>query len=129
MSTPTEEGVESDSEIKERLRFEQRELEAAAADREQVDPQVLEDQPQPAPPQQKQTRFTVVCGCNVPLPGDNPPEGKTTRSIAAVFIVATSIPDAREQAVTLLAANVKETTVDDWEAVIVYLGHQEMLNG
>ena len=90
-------------------------------DPEAVDPKVLADQPQPAPPAQpRRLRFTVLCGRK---------EGENTyrRDIAAVHIMGVDLPEARVNAITLLAANVKDTTVDDWEPIIGYLGHLEIL--
>lgn len=125
MSTPTEEGRATDPVDPEPINDE--ELADAtlsggdARGGEAVDPKVLADQPQPAPPAPpRRLRFTVLCGRK---------EGENAyrRDIAAVHIMGVDLPEARVNAITLLAANVKDTTVDDWEPIIGYLGHLEIL--
>lgn len=92
--------------------------------KEEVDPKVLADQPQPAPPAPpRRLRFTVLCGRKVGSDEDN----VYRRDIAAVHIMGADLPEARVNAITLLAANVIDTTVDDWEPIIGYLGHLEIL--
>ncbi len=134
MSTPTEEGTEEAGETQEKVTpinaesavpaLEEESLHPKAdalAKFEEVDPKVLADQPQPAPPTPpRRLRFTVLCGRK---------EGENAyrRDIAAVHIMGADLPEARVNAVTLLAANVKDTTVDDWEPIIGYLGHLEIL--
>ncbi len=119
MSTPTEEGKEESLHPK---ADEMAEYEDPPLNKEEVDPNVLADQPQPeAPqPQPRRLRFTVLCGRK---------EGENAyrRDIAAVHIMGVDLAEARVSAITLLAANVKDTTVDDWEPIIGYLGHLEIL--
>jgi hypothetical protein len=139
MSTPTEEGKEeesiyskpaeldveeSDSEIKERLRFEQKELEVSEEEVAEQAQRLLERMtPQPAepPPVPKQMRFTVICGSKMLL------QDREQRDIAAVHIMAIDTESAKFSAKQLLGANVQDTTPDDWDAVIAYLGFQEIL--
>jgi len=126
MSTPTEEGLNAEPlNVEERLADIEKRAEALT---EEVDPKVLADQPQPEPPQPepKKSRFTIICVCKVVLDGAPDPE---VRDVAAVHVMGTSIADAKQNAKLLLAAHIKQTTLDDWDAVLAYLGHQEILNG
>ncbi len=128
MSTSDEEAIETlQNAVDEEIRAAEIDERAEALTKEvknnaeEVDPKVLENQPQPAPPAPpRRLRFTVLCGRKV---GDD----TYRRDIAAVHIMGIDLPEARVNAITLLAANVKDTTVDDWEPIIGYLGHLEIL--
>ena len=137
MSTPTEEGLtespDQPDQAEKPVNAEKKTLLEAVEDKvieaiKEVDPKVLADQPQPQPPQPepKKSRFTIICVCKISLEGATDPE---VRDVAAVHVMGSSIADAKAAARTLLAAHVKETTLNDWDAVLTYLGHQEILNG
>jgi len=134
MSTPTEEGLtespDQPDQAEKPVNAEKKTLLEAVEDKviEEVDPKVLADQPQPQAPQPepKKSRFTIICVCKISLEGATDPE---VRDVAAVHVMGSSIADAKAAARTLLAAHVKETTLNDWDAVLAYLGHQEILNG
>ena len=99
MSTPTEEGKEEEA--------------SAAADEMR---EAAEEITQLAPPpsqEPKQLRFTIICRS----PGD----------VAAVHIMGINVEAAKFSARQLLGTNVPDTTADDWEALIAYLGFQEIL--
>jgi hypothetical protein len=138
MSTPTEEGKEEESiyskpaeldsaptcaELDELLGVDS-EIEVSEEEVAEQAQRLLERMtPQPAepPPVPKQMRFTVICGSKMLL------QDREQRDIAAVHIMAIDTESAKFSAKQLLGANVQNTTPDDWDAVIAYLGFQEIL--